>query len=104
MTVTTLHVSSEAITYAAAVIFCEFADLELITYAAAVISADSQFWIRPLTPQQWSLRRQCPSQIEDDHLRRSSGRCKQAMPGCKLKTTTYAAAVVAASRRCLVAS
>ena len=75
MTVTTLHVSSEAITYAAAVIFCEFADLELITYAAAVISADSQFWIRPLTPQQWSLRRQCPSQVEDDHLRRSSGLC-----------------------------
>ena len=56
MTATTLrveqHVTSKAITYAAAVIFCEFADLESITFAAAVISFEG----RSLTPQQWSSR------------------------------------------------
>ena len=67
---------------------CGFAVQDTTTYAAAVVAAS----------------RLCPSQVEDDHLRRSSGRCEQVMPGRKLKTTTYAAAVVAASRRCLVAN
>jgi hypothetical protein len=74
----------KSITYAAAVIAAKampVAVLDTTTYAAAVVAAN----------------RRCPSQVEDDHLRRSSGRCEQAMPGRKLKTTTYAAAVVAAN-------